>query len=131
VRAGVAALSVAGVVAGVVTFRSEEKVEDAFSAAIERRPPAEVDRLFDDSRPLNPGAARELAMARIHYEAGDVRRTEELLDDAERLEPDGVRLWFFRARLARAQGRDAEARRHWARARALDPLLPAALPPPL
>jgi Tfp pilus assembly protein PilF len=127
----VAALSAAGVVAGVVTFRSEEKVEDAFSAAIEQRPVEEVDRLFEDSRPLNPGAARELAMARTNYERGRPGRAEELLDEAAELEPKNLRVWHLRARLARARGDEAGARRHWARARALDPQLPAALPPPL
>lgn len=126
-----AALSAAGVVAGVVTFRSEEKVEDAFSAAIEQRPVEEVDRLFEDSRPLNPGAARELAMARTNYERGRPGRAEELLDEAAELEPKNLRVWHLRARLARARGDEAGARRHWARARALDPQLPAALPPPL
>jgi predicted Zn-dependent protease len=124
-------LSAAGVAAGVVTFRSERTVEDAFSAAIEQRPVDEIDGLFEDSRPLNPGAARELAMARTNYERGRPRRAEELLADAAELEPKNVRVWHLRARLARARGDEAAAREHWARARVLDPLLPAALPPPL
>lgn len=126
-----AALSAAGVAAGVVTYRSEEKVEDAFSAAIEQRPLSEVERLFDDSRPLNPGAARELAMARTNFERGRPDRAEELLAEAADLEPKNLRVWHLRARLARARGREDDARRHWARARTLDPQLPAALPPPL
>ncbi|HEX8052611.1 MAG TPA: tetratricopeptide repeat protein [Thermoleophilaceae bacterium] len=131
VRAGVAVLSALGVAAGVVTFRSEKRVEDAFSAAIEQRPVEEVERLFDDSRPLNPGAARELAMARTNYERGRPERAEELLADAAELEPKNLRVWHLRARLARARGDEAAASRYWARARALDPHLPAALPPPL
>jgi Flp pilus assembly protein TadD len=131
IRAGVAALCAAGVVAGVVTFRSEKKVEDAFSGAIESRPLAEVERRFEDSRPLNPGAARELALARLHYEHGDPARAEELLAEAGELEPDNVRIWHFGARLALARDDRPEARRRWARARELDPQLPAALPPPL
>ena len=126
-----AVLSAAGVAAGVVTYRSEEKVEDAFGAAIEQRPLDEVERLFEDSRPLNPGAARELAMARTNFERGRPGRAEALLADAAELEPKNLRVWHLRARLARARGREAEARSHWARARALDPQLPAALPPPL
>ena len=126
-----AVLSAAGVAAGVVTYRSEEKVEDAFGAAIEQRPLDEVERLFEDSRPLNPGAARELAMARTNFERGRPERAEELLADAAELEPKNLRVWHLRARLARARGREQEARSHWARARALDPQLPAALPPPL
>lgn len=124
-------LSAAGVAAGVLTYRSERKVEDAFSAGIERRPLDEVERLFDDSRPLNPGAARELALARTNYGRGRPERAEELFADAAELEPKNIRVWYLRTRLARARGDDAAARRHWARARELDPLLPAALPPPL
>ena len=131
IRAGVVAASAAGVLAGAVTYRSEEKVEDAFSAAIEQRPLSEVERLFDDSRPLNPGAARELAMARTNFERGRPDRAEELLAEAADLEPKNLRVWHLRARLARARGREDDARRHWARARTLDPQLPAALPPPL
>ena len=116
---------------GVVTFRSEEKVEDAFGAAIENRPIEEVERLFEDSRPLNPGAARELALARANHRAGRPERAEELLADAAELEPKNIRVWYLRARLALTRGDRPAARRHWARARALDPLLPAALPPPL
>lgn len=124
-------LSAAGVAAGVVTFLSEEKVEDAFSAGIEQRPVDEVERLFDDSRPLNPGAARELAMARTNFERGRPDRAEELLEEAADLEPKNVRVWYLRTRLARTQGREDDARSHWHRARALDPTLPAELPPPL
>ena len=131
IRAGVVAVSAAGVLAGAVTYRSEEKVEEAFGAAIEGKPIGEVERLFEDSRPLNPGAAREVALARANLEAGRVARAERLLDDAAELEPESLRLWYLRTRLALRRGRRAEAERHWARARALDPLLPAALPPPL
>jgi Flp pilus assembly protein TadD len=115
----------------VVTYRSEKKVEDAFSAGVELRPVGEVERLFEDSRPLNPGAARELAMARTNFGAGRTERAEELLAEAADLEPKNVRVWYLRTRLALRRGDAAAARRHWDRARALDPHLPAALPPPL
>jgi uncharacterized protein HemY len=119
------------VVAGVVTFRSEKRVEDAFSGAIAGRPLPEVERKFEDSRPLNPGAARELALARLHAEHGDLGRAEELFGEAEELEPENIRVWHFGARLALARDDRPEAERRWARARELDPQLPAALPPPL
>jgi Tfp pilus assembly protein PilF len=131
VRAGVAALCAAGVVAGVVTFRNEQKVEDAFSAAIENRPLPEIERRFEDSRTLNPGAARELAMARLNHQHGNPQRAEELLAEAEDLEPENIRVWHLGARLALARGDRREAERRWARARELDPQLPSALPPPL
>jgi predicted Zn-dependent protease len=120
-----------GVVAGVVTFRSERRVEDAFSAAIGGRPLDEVEDLFEESRPLNPGAARELAMARLSYDRGMPERAEELLAEAADLEPDNIRVWHFGTRLALARDDRPEAERRWARARELDPHLPAALPPPL
>jgi predicted Zn-dependent protease len=124
-------LCAAGVVAGVVTFRSERKVEDAFSAAIQGRPLPQIERLFEDSRALNPGAARELAMARLNYDHGRPGRADELLRQAAGLEPENIRVWHFGTRLSLARGRRAEAELRWARARRLDPHLPAALPPPL
>jgi tetratricopeptide (TPR) repeat protein len=124
-------LSAAGVAAGVVTYRSEQRVEDAFQAGVDQRPIEEVERRFDESRALNPGAARELAMGRANFGAGRVDRAEELFAEAAELEPENVRVWYLRSRLARTRGDDAAARRHWDRARELDPLLPAALPPPL
>lgn len=124
-------LCAAGVVAGVVTFRSEERVEDAFSAAIDGRPLPEVERRLEESRALNPGAVRELTLARLHYQHGDPGRAEELLQEATDLEPDNIRIWYFATRLALARGDGPAAERRWVRARELDPTLPAALPPPL
>lgn len=118
-------------VAGVVTFRSERRVEDGFAAAIDGRPVSEVEMVFDDSRPLNPGAARELTLARLHYERGDPGRAEEWLEKARELEPENIRVWYLGTRLALARQDRPEAERRWARARELDPTLPAALPPPL
>jgi Flp pilus assembly protein TadD len=106
-------------------------VEDAFQAAVDRRPVDEVEDLFEESRPLNPGAARELTMGRANYAAGRRERAEELMARAAELEPESVRVWYFRTRLELALGRHAEARRHWDRARELDPQLPRPLPPPL
>jgi tetratricopeptide (TPR) repeat protein len=131
VRAGVAALCAAGVVCGLVTYRSERRVEDAFGASLGKRPAAEIEKLFDESRPLNPGAARDLTLARLHHELDDPGRAQELLDDARDQEPESIRVWFFATRLALARGDRPEALRSWARARELDPTLPVALPPPL
>ena len=112
-------------------MRSERKVEEAFQAAIDRRPVAEVEDLFEDSRPLNPGAARELTMARANFAEGRRARAEELMREAAELEPESARVWYYRARLELALGRPSEAQRHWTRARELDPQLPRRLPPPL
>ena len=131
VRAGVAALCAAGVVAGVVTYRSEKRTEDAFSATLGRQPLDRIDRLFEQSKPLNPGAAREVALARLSYLRGDPQRAEELLAEATDLEPHNIRVWHLGTRIALGRRDRATAERRWARARELDPQLPAALPPPL
>lgn len=126
-----AALCAAGVVAGVVTYRSEQRTEDAFSATLGRQPLDEIDRLFEQSKPLNPGAAREVALARLSYLRGEPDRAEELLQEAADLEPHNIRVWHLGTRIALARKDRATAERRWARARELDPQLPAALPPPL
>ena len=131
VRAVVALLSAAGVVAGVVTARNERRTDRAFQAAVDRRPVAEVESRFESSRALNPGAARELTMARANFEAGRPARADRLMARAAELEPESTRVWFFRTRLALALDRGAEAASHWRRARELDPQLPEPLPPPL
>jgi len=118
-------------VAGVVTYRSEQRTEDAFSATLGRQSLDQIDRLFDQSKPLNPGAAREVALARLSYLRGDPDRAEELLDEAADLEPDNIRVWHLGTRIALGRGDRPAAQRRWARARELDPQLPAALPPPL
>jgi Flp pilus assembly protein TadD len=127
----VAALCVAGVVAGVVTYRSEKRIEDAFVATFDREALDRVDRLFEESKPLNPGAAREVALARMSYLRGDPERAEELLREAADLEPQNIRVWHLGTRIALGRGDLAAAERRWARARRLDPQLPPALPPPL
>jgi tetratricopeptide (TPR) repeat protein len=131
-RALVVVVSAAGAAAGVVTFRNERRVEDAFAIVVEPRPDTKraID-LFESSRALNPGAARELAEAGLYARAGRLDQAERALRDAGDLEPDNVQVWYGLTRLALARGRDAEARRHWARARSLDSQLPAALPAPL
>jgi predicted Zn-dependent protease len=127
----VAALCAAGVVAGVVTYRSEERTEEAFSATFDRKSLDEIDRLFDQSEPLNPGAAREVALARMSYLRGEPERAEEFLRQAADLEPHNIRVWHLGTRIALGRRDRATAERRWARARELDPQLPAALPPPL
>jgi Flp pilus assembly protein TadD len=120
-----------GVVAGIVTFRSERRVERAFDAIADGRPPGEAIDLFESSRALNPGAGRELAEAGLYLRSGRPGRAEERLREAADLEPESAQVWVVSTRVALALGRPDEARRRWARARRLDPRLPARLPPPL
>ena len=131
VRFGVVALCAAGVALFLVTYRSERKGEDAFAAAIDGRPVSEIEELFEESRPLNPGAARELTLSRLHHVEGNPDEAERWLQEAANEEPSNVRVWYFGSRLARSRGDRREAERRWAAARSLDPTLPAALPPPL
>ena len=128
VRAGVAALCAAGVLAGVVTYRNERRLEDAFRPG---HSAARTIDLFEGSRALNPDAARETGEAGTLVKAGRIARAEQLLEQASAREPDNVRVWVVRARLDRTRGQGADARRHWDRARSLDPQLPRRLPSPL
>jgi Flp pilus assembly protein TadD len=130
VRAGIAALCVAGVLAGAVTYRSEKAADDARAAYLESRPRQDVVDRYEDSRPLNPDVEREVGQATALLELGEGARAEELIRDAARREPDNARIWAFWATLALALDKPADARRHWARARALNPRLPAEVPEP-
>jgi tetratricopeptide (TPR) repeat protein len=128
----VAVLSVAGVLAGAVTFRSERRVERGFELAVQPRPPLDeaIDE-FEGSRALNPGAARELTEAGLYLRYGRLGAAEERLRRAAELEPENIEAWVKLTRFALARGKPAEARRHWTRARRLDSQLPPGLPAPL
>jgi tetratricopeptide (TPR) repeat protein len=117
VRVAVAALCAGGVLAGAVTYRSETRYEDAFTAYFEGRPREEFVSEFAKSRTLNPNVDGETAEATARIELGQ--------------EAENARVWAFWTRLALKLGRPAEARRHWDRARELNPRLPARLPPSL
>ena len=127
----VAALCAAGVVAGAVTYRSETRYEDAFRAYFESRPREEFVSEFARSRALNPNVDGETAEATARIELGQEAEALALLQRAARREPENARVWAFWTRLSLKLGRPAEARRHWERARELNPRLPARLPPSL
>jgi predicted Zn-dependent protease len=131
IRAGVALLAALGVFAGALTYRNDERVQRAYAAGIEGRSLQEAEDLFESSRALNPGAAREVAEAQLVFRQGRPDRADELLKRAADAEPENVLVWHTWTRLALARRRPAEAQRRWARVRRLDPLLPAQLPPPL
>jgi tetratricopeptide (TPR) repeat protein len=131
VRAATATLCAAGVLAGAVTYRSETRYEDAFRAYFQGKPRREYADKFAGSRVLNPSIDGETAEATARVEIGERGTAVALLRRAARREPENARVWAFWTRLALKLGRPAEARRHWDRARELNPRLPAQLPPSL
>ena len=130
VRAGIVALCAAGLVAGVVTYRSEKALDDARAAYLSGRPRAEVVDRYEDSRPLNPDVEREIGRATALFELGRRRLALEAMHEAARREPENARVWVATANLMVALGRRREAERSWDRARELNPRLPARIPAP-
>jgi Flp pilus assembly protein TadD len=128
VRAGVAALCAAGVVAGVVTYRSERAIEEAKAAYLASGPRQEVVDKYEDSRPLNPDAEQDIGQATVLIQRGQRASAEALIREAIEREPDNARVWAFSASLMLALEKPAEARRFWDRARELNPRLPARMP---
>jgi tetratricopeptide (TPR) repeat protein len=131
VRVVVAALCAGGVLAGAVTYRSETRYEDAFRAYFAGQPREEFVSEFARSRALNPNVDGETAEATARIELGQEAEALTLLRRAAQREPENARVWAFWTRLALKLGQPAEARRHWDRARELNPRLPARLPPSL
>ena len=131
-RVGVAGACAAGIVASLITYRSEARLQESFRSAVAGRPPAEIVDLLDSSRPLNPDSARETGGAAFLLRHGQPQRAEQWLRRALRSEPENARVWLTLARLQVARGQDAAAHRSYERARQLDSQLPSVdLPPPL
>jgi Flp pilus assembly protein TadD len=117
------------VLAGVVTYRSEKAADDAREAWVSGRSRQLVVDRYEDSRPLNPDVEREIGQATALFELGRRARAVELMREAARREPENARVWVAMSNLMGALGRLPEAERSWARARELNPRLPAWTPP--
>jgi Flp pilus assembly protein TadD len=125
IRAGTVALCALGVLAGVVTYRSEKAAEDAKAEYLSGGSRELVVDRYEDSRPLNPDAEREIGQATALFELGRRGEAVEVMREAARREPDNARVWVAMSNLMRGIGRPLESRRSWARARELNPRLPA------
>ena len=119
VRLGVALLCAAGIVASLVARDSRATREQAFQTYVETRDVPRTLQLLDDARPLNPDFGLDVGEARLKAADGVA-----ILERALRREPENAELWVELSRKQQAVGDRAGARRSWARARELAPLLP-------
>ncbi len=77
--------------------------------------------LLDEWDRGHPGSARptpaqmRIHMARLHLEAGRMREAGKLLDEAQKLSPDGVIAHVFRGDLLASEGRIESAIEEWMR----------------
>jgi hypothetical protein len=129
IRAALVLVFAAGFVAALVTHRSERRVDEGFESILADDPRERSLEIFDESRPLNPLAERDVAVAYLQLEEG--RRAEVVLEDATRREPDNPLVWVALAQVHRCHGDREASIRAYARARELDSQLPRTpLPPP-
>jgi predicted Zn-dependent protease len=119
VRLVVAVLCAAGIVASLVARDSRVTREQAFKSYVETRDVPRTLQLLDDARPLNPDFGLDVGEARLKAAEGVA-----ILEGALRREPENAELWVELSRKQQAVGDRAGARRSWARARELAPLLP-------
>jgi predicted Zn-dependent protease len=119
VRLVVVVLCAAGIVASLVARDSRVTREQALLVYVETADVPRTLQLLDDARPLNPDFGLDVGEARLKGAEGVA-----ILEKALRREPENAELWVELSRKQRAVGDRAGARRAWARARELAPLLP-------
>jgi hypothetical protein len=138
VRVLAVALCGAGALAALVAYRSERRVEritelgltalgseGSTGAAVVRgqRARSEGLGLVSGARLLNPDSDIDVQVG-LFLEPNR-RRAESILKEAVRREPENIFLWLALSKRQQREGRLAAAGRSYARARTLDPLLPA------
>jgi cytochrome c-type biogenesis protein CcmH/NrfG len=124
VRAGVAGLCVAGVVASAITYRSEHRLDQAFGSAILGRPGHDTAKLANGSRLLHPDTRADIAKAVFALHNHDGIHAVAYAEDATRREPENAAAWLTLARIEAGVRHPGRARAAYARAKALDPQLP-------
>jgi hypothetical protein len=138
VRVLAVALCGAGALAALVAYRSERRVErvtelgltalgsegSTGAAALRgKRARSEGLDLVSGARLLNPDSDIDVQVG-LFLEPNR-RRAESILKEAVRREPENIFLWLALSKRQQREGRLSAAGRSYARARALDPLLPA------
>jgi predicted Zn-dependent protease len=124
VRAGVAGLCVAGVVASAITYRSEHRLDEAFGSVIQGKPKAATVELAKGSQLLHPDTKADIAKAVFALYHHDPDHAVQYAADSTRREPENASTWITLWRIQHATGHPARARAAYARALELDPLLP-------
>lgn len=124
VRAGVAGLCVAGVVASAITYRSDHRLDKAFGSVIEGKPRAATVELAKGSQLLHPDTRADIASAIYALFHHDKLHAVQYATNGTRREPDSAGTWLALARIQTGVGMPAQARISYARAKALDSQLP-------
>jgi predicted Zn-dependent protease len=123
-RAGVAGLCVAGVVASAITYRSDHRLDKAFGSVIEGKPRAATVELAKGSQLLHPDTRADIASAIYALFHHDKLHAVQYATNGTRREPDSAGTWLALARIQTGVGMPAQARISYARAKALDSQLP-------
>jgi predicted Zn-dependent protease len=124
VRAGVAGLCVAGVVASAITYRSQHRLDQAFGSVVAGKPKAATVELAKGSQLLHPDTKADVAKAVFALFHHDRVHAVAYAEDATRREPENAGTWLALARIQVGVGKRADARASYARAKTLDSRLP-------
>jgi predicted Zn-dependent protease len=124
VRAGVAGLCVAGVVASAITYRSDHRLDQAFGSVIQGKPLAATVKLAKGSQLLHPDTRADIAAAIFALYHHDKLHALQYATKGTRREPESAGTWLALARIQAGVGLPAQARASYARAKALDSQLP-------
>lgn len=129
-RAGVAGLCVAGVVASAITYRSQHRLEQAFASVIVGKPRAATAKLAKGSQLLHPDTRADFAKSIYALFHQDSAHALSYAAGATRREPENAGTWLSLARIQLGVGQRQQARASYARAKALDSQLPRTQFPP-
>ena len=129
-RAGVAGVCVAGVVASAITYRSQHRLEEAFGSVIAGKPRAATVPLANGSQLLHPDTRADVAKAIFALFHHDKVHALAYASDGTRREPENAGTWLALARIQVGVGQKAQALISYARAKALDSQLPRTPYPP-
>jgi Flp pilus assembly protein TadD len=129
VRVVLAAVCVAAAVASAITYASIKRVDHAaYGFARSGDFPRVLRDLRASDSPLNPSNYRDQGIAVTLLHMGRPAAAERAMARAVENEPENALVWAQLTRIQLTRGRLAAARASWARARRLDPHLPASLP---
>jgi hypothetical protein len=129
VRAVVVAVCVAGVVASMLTYRSQSELATAFHNFMVTPDYARAARQVRASDSvLFPSVYRDIGVSVSLLLSGHPAEGERIMSGSTRRSPGDVRTWVTLARIQLTRGRIAAARVSYARARELNPTLRPGLP---
>jgi hypothetical protein len=122
---------VAGVVASILTYRSQDDLKSAYGRFVLKQDFARALRdVRDSDSPLFPSVYRDVGVSVSLLQIGHPVQAERVAAESAERSPGDVRTWVTLARIQATRGRLAAARRSWDRARQLNPILRPGIPDP-